>query len=300
LKEPGHLFHWQLSVDCWKLVAETGFQSTTIGFWGYPSGIAVSPRKHFMRVEYSCKPNFLILGYDLAVSHFEQQEFISRIRFLFPHLFVQSSVLEIGSLNLNGSVRTFFDTSNYVGVDLAPGKDVDLVAAGEDLNFPDHSFQVVISTECFEHARYWQKIFLNMARMSSELVVFTCAGLGRPEHGTQRTTPEDSPITSKIDDYYRNLTEDDFQKFHLNKIFEYFYFEFNQDHGDLYFWGLKHGNQTSKLISSESYTELRIGSWQYLELTRQLTTIKNSETWKMMRHYRKLKNLITANGQNTE
>ena len=52
----------------------------------------------------------------------------------FPQYFDNVEVIEIGSLDINGSVRDFYgNTPRYIGVDLAEGKGVDLVAEGQDL-----------------------------------------------------------------------------------------------------------------------------------------------------------------------
>ena len=53
----------------------------------------------------------------------------------------------------------------YIGVDLKPGKNVDIVSKGHELNFPDESFDLIISTECFEHDHYYKKTLPNILRM---------------------------------------------------------------------------------------------------------------------------------------
>lgn len=65
------------------------------------------------------------------------------------------ATLEVGSCDVNGSVRGLF-TGQYVGVDIAPGPGVDDVYDGEWLPFERETFDCVISTEMFEHARrFW-------------------------------------------------------------------------------------------------------------------------------------------------
>ena len=85
------------------------------------------------------------------MSHPEQREFVAEIKRTYPDLFSSKKVLEVGSLDINGSIREFFTECAYLGVDLAAGPGVDLVSRGEDLDFPDESFDVVASCECFEH-----------------------------------------------------------------------------------------------------------------------------------------------------
>lgn len=170
------------------------------------------------------------------MAHPEQRDFFKRLQADYPGMFVDVSVLEIGSLNINGTIRDFFDAREYVGVDVAPGAGVDVVAEGQDLTYPDGSFDVAVSAECFEHNPYWLETFENMVRMSRRWVVFTCASTGRPEHGTARTTPQDSPFTLAWD-YYRNLSEDDFRSVFDFDVFEFHRFEYNPVSCDLYFVG---------------------------------------------------------------
>lgn len=173
------------------------------------------------------------------MAHLEQRIFFEELRETFPQYFKDVFVLEVGSLNINGTVRDFFDTPRYLGVDVAPGRGVDLVKKGEDLKYPDGWFDVAVSAECFEHNPEWLKTFVNMHRMASKFVVFTCASEGRPEHGTSSTTPEDSPFTIAWN-YYCNLTEQDFRD-HLNfdEMFQRYEFSTNSVSHDLYFWGIK-------------------------------------------------------------
>ena len=75
--------------------------------------------------------------------------------------------------------------------------------------------------------------------MASKFMIFTCASDGRPDHGTKRTTPDDSPLTLDWS-YYRNLNEKDFtSNLDLSKIFKEWTFIYNKHSHDLYFWGIK-------------------------------------------------------------
>lgn len=174
------------------------------------------------------------------MAHLAQREFFERVRARFPEAFSSVAVLEVGSLNINGTVRDFFSKPlEYIGVDVGPGKGVDLVAHGEDLDFADDRFDTAISAECFEHNPEWVATFANMHRMSKRFVLFSCASEGRPEHGTSRTSPGSSPLTASWD-YYRNLNAADFEEaFDLAAMFEEYAFEYNPSSCDLYFWGIK-------------------------------------------------------------
>lgn len=170
------------------------------------------------------------------MSHQAQLDFVAIVRAMYPDYFVRKQVLEIGSLNINGSIRQFFEQCAYVGVDLGEGRDVDVVAKGEDLTYDDGSFDVVASCECFEHNPEWVATLNNMIRMSRGLVFFSCATTGRPEHGTPRTSPQDAPFCGE---YYRNLTEEDVRNAIDLSVFEDYQFLTNDKALDLYFWGVK-------------------------------------------------------------
>lgn len=177
------------------------------------------------------------------MSHQSQRAFIDSISKRFPNNFKQVRVLEIGSLNINGSVRDFFSDCEYTGVDIGPGPGVDVVYEGQKFPGDDRYYDTVISAECFEHNPYWFETFFNMWRMLKPggLFVFTCATEGRQVHGTAQEDPKASPLTvAKNWNYYRNLTKEDFSPLKLDWFFEQHEFSNNlHPWYDLYFWGIK-------------------------------------------------------------
>ncbi len=180
------------------------------------------------------------------MAHKEQRDFLQSLKEARPEFFTGVSVLEVGSLNINGTVRDFFHPTNYVGVDVAEGPGVDVVALGQDLTYPDNSFDIAISAECFEHNPAWELTFANMHRIAKTAVIFTCASEGRPEHGTHAAHPTSSPLTLDWD-YYRNLTAADFeQTFDIPSMFIEYVFDYNPHSCDLYFWGVKAAGDTSE------------------------------------------------------
>lgn len=177
------------------------------------------------------------------MSHLEQRQFIEFIKNKYPLNFNKCGVLEIGSLNINGTVRDFFTDCEYIGLDVASGKDVDVVCQGQDYTADDNTFDTVISCEAMEHNLYWLETFINMHRICKigGLVIMTCATHGRPEHGTTQTNKNDSPFTVELGwDYYRNLNENDFiNNFDFNNNFTEHGFLSNSNSFDLYFFGIK-------------------------------------------------------------
>jgi len=78
-------------------------------------------------------------------------------------------IMDLGSQDVNGSYKPCFDRENwrYLGLDMAPGKNVDLV-----LENPYHwkeiksnSVDVLISGQAFEHIEYFWVTILEMARI---------------------------------------------------------------------------------------------------------------------------------------
>lgn len=67
------------------------------------------------------------------------------------------SVLEVGSYNVNGSIReNFKNTSEHLGIDWREGPCVDLVCFAHDMDF-GRQFDVVASASMLEHDRHWDK-----------------------------------------------------------------------------------------------------------------------------------------------
>jgi len=180
------------------------------------------------------------------MAHQRQQNFCKSVKTLFPQFFKGVNVCDIGSLDINGSNHYLFEDYCYVGVDVGRGKNVNVVSKGHEYKPIDgKKYDVVISTECFEHDMFWrqtlQNIVTNLVRPNG-MFLFTCATTGRPEHGTKRTSPSDSPFTSNLEnDYYRNLNEEDIrQSINVDEIFSEYEFQNRLTWPqDLYFWGIK-------------------------------------------------------------
>jgi hypothetical protein len=112
-----------------------------------------------------------------------------------------SSVLEVGSQDINGSVRGLFVGCRYVGLDVVDRPGVDWVGLAHDYaakGWDGEPFDALVSTECLEHDPYWDRTLAStiaLVRVGG-LVAFTCASYARPVHGLF-DTPEAG--------YYRNL-----------------------------------------------------------------------------------------------
>jgi SAM-dependent methyltransferase len=77
-------------------------------------------------------------------------------------------VCDIGSQDVNGSYRILFDHPGwrYLGVDVAAGKNVDVVLTSPyRLPMSRNSFDVVISGQAFEHIDFFWLTWLEMVRV---------------------------------------------------------------------------------------------------------------------------------------
>jgi SAM-dependent methyltransferase len=179
------------------------------------------------------------------MAHTAQLEFVSLLAESLGSFFRNQRVLEIGSLDISGSVRGFFQQCDYVGLDVGAGAGVDVVCEGQKYDAPDASFDVVLSCEAMEHNPYWEQTFRNMIRLCRPggLVIMTCATTGRPEHGTARSGPSGSPLTVELGwNYYKNLTAKHFVRTtDLEGSFAQHRFWTNWNHFDLLFAGIRRG-----------------------------------------------------------
>ena len=176
------------------------------------------------------------------MAHPQQYEFINSVKSKFPEAFNNVRVLEVGSLNINGTIRVLFNAKEYIGIDLGVGPGVDIVSLGHEYD-SDKPFDTVISCECFEHDMYWQKTIMNCVRLTKPggLFTFTAATTGRQEHGTKRTTPQDSPFShGQFSDYYHNIPENEVREIEgFIDSFSQYEFSFHTGTKDIYFWGIK-------------------------------------------------------------
>ena len=182
------------------------------------------------------------------MAHAAQFEFCKYVKSLHLEFFQNSVVLDCGSLDINGSTRPLFNNCEYTGIDIGPGKGVDIVSKIHEFRKPPDTYDVVISTECFEHDMYYVQSLQNIVRVlrPGGLFVFSCATTGRPEHGTKRTSISDAPHLVNYDtwcNYYKNLTEEDIRHvLDIDETFSQYQFSTNTMYKDLYFWGLKRLN----------------------------------------------------------
>lgn len=100
------------------------------------------------------------------------------------------SLIELGALDMNGSLRPIVESLNpakYIGVDIQKGPGVDMVCDALDIieKFGKASFDIVIATELIEHIRDWRKIVSNIKNICKPggIVLITTRSKGFEFHG---------------------------------------------------------------------------------------------------------------------
>lgn len=112
------------------------------------------------------------------------------------------TIVEIGSRDINGSVRPLFPAATYIGLDLHPGPSVDVVCDAMTWT-PETPAELVLCLEVLEHTPHWMALLsraYEWLRPDGRIVV-TCAGHGREQHSAidgGRLRPGE---------YYRNLSD---------------------------------------------------------------------------------------------
>lgn len=119
------------------------------------------------------------------------------------------AVLDIGGRDINGTTRDLFPNADpYVVLDIAAGPNVDIVADAATWT-PDREYDIVLSTEVFEHTETWPAICATaLAALSpGGLFVATMAGPGRPTHSAV-----DGGWTLHPGEHYANIHPDDLRQ----------------------------------------------------------------------------------------
>jgi hypothetical protein len=163
------------------------------------------------------------------MAHPAQIEYCKSIKLLYPELFKGKTVLDCGSLDINGNNRYLFEDCEYIGIDIVEGRNVDVRHSAHQIR---GEYEVVISTEMLEHDRYWQRSLENMAKITKKLLLITTAGHLRQPHGTYNNLPHDSPATNS---FYRNLKLSDFDS--IIPLFRKY--DLVEEGEDIYFYGIK-------------------------------------------------------------
>lgn len=98
-------------------------------------------------------------------------------------------IIEVGSYDTNGSLRPVIEMwqpAEYVGVDIKRGPGVDIICSADNLvdKFGKESFDMVISTELFEHVKDWRKAISNIKNIckTNGIILITTRSYGFAYH----------------------------------------------------------------------------------------------------------------------
>lgn len=123
--------------------------------------------------------------------HYEVEDFLhhNSIRFSWR----DARVVEIGSLNVNGRSKDHVPGgwSEWIGIDVISGPDVDVVGHAADVLPELGEFDVVVTTEALEHDARWTETLAAIQKCVKPggHVMLTCAGTGRPPHAADGSGP---------------------------------------------------------------------------------------------------------------
>lgn len=126
-------------------------------------------------------------------------DFVESIKEKYPKYFENVRVLDMGSLNINGTPRHLFEGCEYMGIDRLPGNGVDIVSLVHE--FEDtKGFDVVITNGTLEHDKYcdltvkrgWELL------KAGGIFIGSAAGVRCNRHN----------IECGIDNYYQNISRE--------------------------------------------------------------------------------------------
>lgn len=166
--------------------------------------------------------------------------------------------LDIGGADVNGTARRWFpDTTTWLGLDIAPGPGVDIVADATTWRgevpvtavpgalqagvWGLPAFDIVLCTELLEHVEHWPAVLdtIHACLVPGGYAFITCASTGRRPHGARgELDPPDG-------EHYGNVSPEDFQRAVANVgLLEDFaalpwsggHLTYNPTPGDLYAW----------------------------------------------------------------
>lgn len=143
----------------------------------------------------------------------------------------RQAVLEIGSRNINGTVRPLFNGCKYLGIDLAPGFGVDRVANGATFA-PEQRVDTVLCLEVLEHTDEAEAIVANALRLlyPNGVLLITCAAPNREPHSAV------DGAELKQGEYYRNVAPSELNEWVIMHGGEVVQLEYASERGDVYLW----------------------------------------------------------------
>lgn len=144
--------------------------------------------------------------------------------------------VELGARDVNGGVADLFDCDRYIGVDIAPGAGVDVVADAAEW-WPDTPADLVVCCEVLEHTAAARRIVDNAAAMLAPggRLIVTAATDPRPPHSAADGGPP------RAGEWYHNVDPDDLGRWMTAAGLSEIEVEAHRGRGDVYATGVKRG-----------------------------------------------------------
>jgi hypothetical protein len=113
------------------------------------------------------------------------------------------SVIEIGSRDINGSIRPHFPGATWIGLDMIAGPAVDVVCDAMDYT-PPLPVDIVVIAEVLEHCMTWDSLIFHAASWLKPggKILITCGGPGRDPHSAF------DGGELQVDEHYGNISQD--------------------------------------------------------------------------------------------
>lgn len=130
------------------------------------------------------------------------------------------TVLDIGSWDGgNGCLKPIFKNAKYIGLDVQKGPNVDVVGSSYNIPFNNETFDIVVSSSCFEHDEFFWITFIEICRvLKNNGYIYICAPSAGPYH------PDKCPSDSWrfYPDSWRSLSRwANLNKYNINLINSY-------------------------------------------------------------------------------
>ncbi len=175
------------------------------------------------------------------MSHKVQQKWCEGLKIAMPQFFYGVQVLEMGSLNVNGSIRDLLVEPEYTGVDVIAGKDVDVIGTFHKIDFEGKQFDVVCSVNSLEHDLHFDQTLPKMYELLKPGgLMFISAAYKWEEHGTLKHTPWASgtaQLKGPWAHYYLNVTPENIMWHFKYDMFQWYMLGIC--HKDVQFVGIK-------------------------------------------------------------
>ena len=166
--------------------------------------------------------------------HAEVMEFLFRARHKLGNV-EGARIVELGSHDVNGSPRELFTPClEYVGVDLWPGKGVDVVADARVYD-GEGRFDIAITTEALEHdPEPWVLLqSAHRALRQGGVLIVTAAAPPRKQHSC-------AGVENQLNgEHYANIDPSDLAKWLHEGGWQTVHREWNGLHGDVYAMAVK-------------------------------------------------------------